>query len=96
MAVVQFVFTVGTVVLGLYMASKVLGIEPGEGRGRGSKGQKWGTGRCVRFYTCPHCHCLHFDTWLGHAGSTLSAFVGAASVVSKAFYVLLAMHRRVQ
>ena len=48
MAAVQFVFTVGTVVLGLYVASKVLGIEPGEGRGRGSKGQKWGSGRCVR------------------------------------------------
>lgn len=52
MAAVQFVFTVGTVVLGLYVASKVLGIEPGEGRGRGSKGQKWGSGRCVRLLPC--------------------------------------------
>ena len=39
----------GTVVLGLFVASKVLGMGPGEGRqGRGSsgKGQRWGSGRC--------------------------------------------------
>ena len=57
MAAVQFVFTVGTVVLGLYVASKVLGIEPGEGRGRGSKGQKWGSGRCVRYTHMPSLPC---------------------------------------
>lgn len=57
MAAVQFVFTVGTVVLGLYVASKVLGIEPGEGRGRGSKGQKWDSGRCVRSTHMPSLPC---------------------------------------
>lgn len=45
----QFVFTIGTVVLGLFVASKVFGMEPGKGaQGRKSaKGQKWGSGRCV-------------------------------------------------
>ena len=46
----QFVFTVGTVVLGLFVASKFLGTGPGEGgQGRGSsgKGRRWGSGRCV-------------------------------------------------
>ena len=52
MCALQFVFTVGTVVLGLFVASKVLGVGPGEGgqgQGRGSKGQRWGSGRCVSY-----------------------------------------------
>lgn len=49
-SLLQFLFTVGTVVLGLFVASRVLGIEAGEGRqgkGRSGKKQKWGSGRCV-------------------------------------------------
>lgn len=46
----QFLLTVGTIVLGLFVASRVLGIEAGEGgsRSRGKKGGGgWGSGRCV-------------------------------------------------
>ena len=46
----QFVLTIGTVVLGLFVASRVLGIEAG-GRGAsqpgGKRGGKWDSGRCV-------------------------------------------------
>ena len=47
----QVVFTAGTVVLGLFVASKVLGMDiggSGQGQRRGGNGQKWGSGRCVR------------------------------------------------
>ena len=57
---VQFVFTAGTVVLGLFVASKVLGMDiggSGQGQRRGGSGQKWGSGRCVRLIplTCLEC-----------------------------------------
>ena len=52
MCALQMVLTVGTIVLGLFVASRVLGVEgggkPGQpkgGRGRGAG--KWGSGRCV-------------------------------------------------
>ena len=56
----QFVFTAGTVVLGLFVASKVLGMDiggSGQGQRRGGSGQKWGSGRCVRhaLLTCAVC-----------------------------------------
>lgn len=43
---VQFLLTVGTVVLGLFVASRVLGIEAGGSGGR-PQGKKKGPGRCV-------------------------------------------------
>ena len=56
----QFVFTAGTVVLGLFVASKVLGMDiggSGQGQRRGGNDQKWGSGRCVRhtLLTCSGC-----------------------------------------
>lgn len=49
----QFVLTIGTVVLGLFVASRVLGIETG-GKGRsqprGKRGSKWDSGRCVGLF----------------------------------------------
>ena len=63
----QFVFTAGTVVLGLFVASKVLGMDiggSGQGQRRGGNDQKWGSGRCVRrtLLTCS-VTCLHVDPW---------------------------------
>ena len=46
----QFLLTVGTIVLGLFVASRVLGIEAGSGAARPQgkkKGGRWGSGRCV-------------------------------------------------
>ena len=54
MRTLQMVLTVGTIVLGLFVASRVLGVEgggkPGQpkgGRGRGAG--RWGSGRCVTY-----------------------------------------------
>ena len=49
LCVLQFVLTVGTVVLGLFIASRVLGIEWGgkPGQPKSGRGGKWGSGRCV-------------------------------------------------
>ncbi|CAK0782540.1 hypothetical protein CVIRNUC_005758 [Coccomyxa viridis] len=47
-SILGFVFTAGTVVLGLFVASKVLGMDiggSGQGQRRGGSGQKWGSGR---------------------------------------------------
>lgn len=58
----QFLLTVGTVVLGLFVASRVLGIEAGSGaiRPKGKKkGERWGSGRCVL-----HSHMMNLSTSL--------------------------------
>ncbi|KAK9901308.1 hypothetical protein WJX75_005640 [Coccomyxa subellipsoidea] len=47
-SILGFLLTVGTVVLGLFVASRVLGIEAGSGaiRPKGKrKGERWGSGR---------------------------------------------------
>lgn len=52
---VQFLLTVGTVVLGLFVASRVLGIEAGGSAARPQgkkKGGRWGSGRCVLHKDC--------------------------------------------
>lgn len=41
--------------LGLFVASKVLGVGSGQGQGSSGKGQQWGSGRCV----CIQCR--HFS-----------------------------------
>lgn len=51
----QFLLTVGTVVLGLFVASRVLGIEAGQGAARPKSKQnkgRWGSGRCVLHGGC--------------------------------------------
>ncbi|EIE20187.1 hypothetical protein COCSUDRAFT_34065 [Coccomyxa subellipsoidea C-169] len=47
-SILGFLLTVGTVVLGLFVASRVLGIEAGSGAARPKskkKGERWGSGR---------------------------------------------------